>query len=174
MQLRSFLLHFRVLLMKRPEVLQGIRMLFNRNKMETPAARGIAAPRLPGGEEVEAEAEAGLEDDEALAPAPPGRELISIQENEASLFQPSGGAVVDVAERLRVGNAVPEFRAGGNERRWHPAILGPSSRAGACRPARGRRGSARRTARPGRAPRTRCRSGCSRWSRSRTAGARRS
>jgi len=39
--------------------------------MQPPRARGIGAPRVPRGEEVESQAEAGLEDGEALAAMPP-------------------------------------------------------------------------------------------------------
>src|SRR5438105_4005465 len=60
---RSLRFEFRALLMKRPEVRKGKRMLLDRDVMQARAALRIAPPRLPRGEEVESEAEAGLEDD---------------------------------------------------------------------------------------------------------------
>ena len=71
--------------MKRPEVLQGERMLLDRYEVQPAAALGIAPPRLPGGEEVEAEAEAGLEDDEALAPRPALRQAVAPEEHVLGL-----------------------------------------------------------------------------------------
>ena len=69
-QLRRFFLQFRVPRMKRPEVLQGKRMLLDGNEMQPLAARRVAPPGLQRDQEVEAEAEPGLEDDEAPAARP--------------------------------------------------------------------------------------------------------
>ncbi len=108
--------------MKRPEVLQGKRMLLDRDEMQSAAARGVAAPRLPGGEEVQAEAESGLEDDEALAPGPARRKVVAGEEYMPRLRVPAAGAVVDVAERLRVGDAFLKSEAGGGERLGHALL----------------------------------------------------
>src|SRR5687767_609760 len=94
--------------MKRPEVLQGERMLFDRHVMQPGAALRIAPPRLQRDEEVEAEAEAGFEDDEALSPGPSIGKLVALQEDEARLRGAAGGAVVDVAECLGIRYAVAE------------------------------------------------------------------
>jgi hypothetical protein len=49
--------------------------------MQAPRSDWIVAPRLPGGEEVHAEAEARFDDDELLASAPTLRQAIAAQEN---------------------------------------------------------------------------------------------
>src|SRR5258708_37165985 len=90
--------------------------------MQPAATRGIAPPRLPGGEEVEAEAEPGLQDDETLAPGPALRKPVSRQENVLRLGKAAGCAVIDVAECLGVGGALLESEAGGGER-LGPALL---------------------------------------------------
>src|ERR1700704_5889413 len=110
--------------MERPEVLQGVRMLFDRHKMQPPAAARVAPPSLPGGEEVEAEAEAGLEDDEALAAGPPLGKLVTLQEDMPGLLEAPGGAVVDVAECFGIWNSVPERQAGGDEQLGHALLCG--------------------------------------------------
>ena len=45
------------------------------------AARRVAAPGLPGGEEVVAEAEAGFQDHEAVAPGPAPGQAVAAQED---------------------------------------------------------------------------------------------
>ena len=70
-------------------------MLFNRDEMQPRAARWVAPPRLPGGEEIEAEAETGLQDDEAAAPGPALRKVVPPQKDMLCLSQPARGAVHD-------------------------------------------------------------------------------
>src|SRR3954462_15778713 len=98
---------FRVPRMKRPEVLQGEWMLFNGDVMQFPR---MAAPCLPGGEEIEAEAEAGLEDDEALAAGPALLDRVALREDKASLLGAASLAVVHVAEGLGVRRALLEMQ----------------------------------------------------------------
>ena len=62
------------------EVDPARRRAFDRDDVKLAAALGVGAPRRPGGEEVVAQAEAGLEDDEALAPAPASGERIAVEE----------------------------------------------------------------------------------------------
>jgi hypothetical protein len=57
----------------------------------------MLAPGLQRGEEIEAEAEAGLEDDEAGAVAPALRQAVAGEEDMAGLGQAAGAGVVDVA-----------------------------------------------------------------------------
>ncbi len=59
------------------QVFERERVLVDRHVMEPRAARRVAFPGAPGGEEVEPEAEAGLEDHEALAPGPSARKAIA-------------------------------------------------------------------------------------------------
>src|SRR4051812_10774950 len=99
MELGCFLLQSGIPLVKRPEVLQGKRMLFHRDEMEPSAPRRIAAPCIPRDQEVEAEAEAGLEDDEALALRPALRQAVALQEHVLGLRRAARGAVIDVVER---------------------------------------------------------------------------
>ena len=91
------------------------RMLLDRDVVQARAALRIAPPRLPGGEEVESEAETGLEDDEALAPGPARREGVAAEEYIARLRRPASRAVVDVAVGRGVGRAVAECQARGRE-----------------------------------------------------------
>src|SRR5687767_14983582 len=109
--------------MKRLEVRQGKWMLFDRHEMQPAAARRIAAPRLPGGEEVQAQAEAGFEDDEALAARPARWKIVTREEHVARLGETARSAVINVVERFRVGNPVPECRAGGDQGRAHAPIV---------------------------------------------------
>src|SRR5258708_33346492 len=90
--------------------------------MQPAATRGTGRPRLPGGEEVEAEADPGLQDDETLAPGPALRKPVSRQENVLRLGKAAGCAVIDVAECLGVGGALLESEAGGDERLGHPPL----------------------------------------------------
>src|SRR5256712_7946779 len=94
-------------------------MLFQRDEVQPGATRGVAPPGLPGGEEVEAEAEAGLEDHEALAAGPALRQAIAGEEHVPGLRRPPGGAVIHVAELLRPGRAVGgELEPCRNQRHW--------------------------------------------------------
>ncbi len=102
------------------QVVQRERMLLDRDVVQARRARGVAPPRLPGGEEIEAEAEAGLEDDEALSAGPALRQTVALQKDVLRLPRAAGGAVVDVAERLRIGNAFLESQPGRKQRRGHP------------------------------------------------------
>jgi hypothetical protein len=113
--------------MKRPEVSQGKWMLFHGDEMQPPATRWIAPPRLPGREEVEAEAEAGLEDDEALAPRPALRQAVAPEKHMLGLRRAARRAVIDVAERRRVGRLVEKRQRCGDERSRHGGIIvGPA------------------------------------------------
>src|SRR2546422_1015946 len=94
-------------------------MLFQRDEVQPAATRRVAPPGLPGGEEIEAEAEAGLEDHEALAAGPALRQAIAGEEHVPGLRRPPGGAVIHVAELLRPGRAVGgELQACRNQRHW--------------------------------------------------------
>src|SRR5438045_9162146 len=98
MELGGLLPQFRVASVKRPEVLQGERMLLDRHVVKLPPR--TAPPRLECDEEIEAEAEAGLEDDEALALLPALRQTVALQEDMLRLRGAAGGAVIHVAEGL--------------------------------------------------------------------------
>ena len=126
MKLRRFLLQFGIPRVKRPEVLQGERMLLDRYVVQPAAALRIAPPRLPGGEEVEAEAEAGLEDDEALAARPACGERIALQEDVLGLLEPARCAVVDVVEGRGIRRAFLERRCRGNQGANAESFLAPS------------------------------------------------
>src|SRR2546428_7837314 len=94
-------------------------MLFQRDEVQPAAARGVAPPGLAGGEEIEAEAEGGLEDHEALAAGPALRQAIAGEEHVPGLRRPPGGAVIHVAELLRPGRAVGgELEPCRNQRHW--------------------------------------------------------
>src|SRR4030095_6098644 len=90
-ELGRLLLHFRVARVNRPQVLQGKRMLLDRHEMQPAAARWIAPPGLQGQEKVEPEAEAGFQDDEALAAGPARRQVVAAEEHLALLGDAAGG-----------------------------------------------------------------------------------
>ncbi|OWW21085.1 hypothetical protein AYR66_17990 [Noviherbaspirillum denitrificans] len=90
-------------------------MLFDGEVMQLVAAPRIVAPCLPGSEEIQAEAETGLDDREAFPAAPAFRQPVPAQENMARLFQAAVIRVVDVAVGPGVGNAVYEGKRGGLE-----------------------------------------------------------
>jgi hypothetical protein len=114
---------FGVARVKRPEVLQAERMLLDCYVMEL--AR-LAAKSLPGGEEVEAEAEAGLEDDEALAAGPARGQCVALEEDVRGLRRAAGCAVVDVVEGRGVRRAFLERRCGRNQGANAESFLAPS------------------------------------------------
>src|SRR5688572_8775394 len=74
------------------------RMLLDRDEMQPSAARAVGAPGAPGGEEVDAGAEAGFQDDEALALGPASGQVVSMQKDVQRLRRRAAGAVVEVAE----------------------------------------------------------------------------
>jgi hypothetical protein len=122
MQLCCFAFEFGIARMKRAEVRQGERMLFDGDVVQPRTAIRIPAPGAPGDQEIEAEAEPGLEDDEALAPGPARGQGAAVQENVLGLRRPAGGAVIDVALRLGKGGAFLERQSRRDERLGH----GPS------------------------------------------------
>src|SRR2546423_7105926 len=102
--------------MKVPEVGQGKRMLVDRGEVGPPATRRIAPPCLPGGEEVEAEAESRLEHGEALGAGPALRQAVAGKKYMLRLREASGCAVVDVAEARRIRDRFLEGERCRNER----------------------------------------------------------
>ena len=80
--------------------------LLDRDEVELAAAVGIGAPRRPGGEEVVADAEAGLEHDEALASAPACGQRVAVEEDVARLGERARARVVDVVVARRAWRAV--------------------------------------------------------------------
>ena len=126
MKLSRFLLQLRIPRVNRAQVRQGERMLFDRHVMQPAAARRIGAPGFPGGEEVEAEAEAGLEDDEALAPGPARGQRVALEEDVRGLRGAASCAVVDVVEGRGVRRAFPERRCGRNQGANAESFLAPS------------------------------------------------
>src|SRR5262249_38524617 len=115
METGRFFLQPRNAFVKRPEVLQGERMLLDRDVMQPPAARRISPPCLPSREEIQAEPEAGLEDDEALAPRPALLNGVALQKDVTCLLEASRRAVIDVAESFGIRNAVEKCKTGRHE-----------------------------------------------------------
>src|SRR5262245_29962604 len=111
MELGCQLPEFGIARVKRPEVRQGIGMLFDRYIVQLAAA--LPTPRLPGGEEIQPEAEARFQDDEALTPGPSLRKAIAGEEDVARLRRAAGGAVVHVPKRFRPGRAFLEMQRRG-------------------------------------------------------------
>ncbi len=87
------------------EVLRGEGMALDRDEMQPRGSLRVGAERVPRGEEVEPEAEAGLEDGERVTPAPAPRQAVPREEDVAGLGEPAGCGVVRVLEPGREGHA---------------------------------------------------------------------
>jgi hypothetical protein len=105
-QRRGLLAHLRMAVVQGAHVGNRERMLLDRHVMQPATARRIALPRLPGRQEVQAETEAGLEDDETFAARPPLRKCVAAEEHMLRLRKAAGAAVVNVVERAGIGRAV--------------------------------------------------------------------
>ena len=79
------------------EIGGGKRVLFDRDEMQAVASRGVGTPGLPGGKEVEPEAEAGLEYDETLPLPPTRRKIVAAKKDMPGLSRAAVGRMVDVA-----------------------------------------------------------------------------
>src|ERR1051325_7900525 len=91
--------------------------------MQAAAAPRIVFPCAPRDEEIESEAEARLEDDEALAARPARRQIIAAEEDMARLLGPATRAVIDIAKGGGVGRVVAQLVSRRNDRCAHEAIL---------------------------------------------------
>ena len=91
--------------MRAGEIGHGQWMLLDRDEVQPLAARRVVAPGGPGGEEVVAQAEAGLEDREALAAAPARGQLVAGQEHLLGLRIGAAARVVEIVEGGRAGGA---------------------------------------------------------------------
>ena len=92
----------------------GERVFFERNEVQPTAAARVAPPGLPGGEEIQAEAKAGFENDEALPVLPTLRQAIATEKDVPRLRRTAMGRVVNVFEDSRKGGASRcEFEASG-------------------------------------------------------------
>jgi len=82
-------------------------MPIDRDVVELARPGGVASPCVERDEEVEAEAEAGLEDDEAVARGPAAREVVAAEEDVPRLSGAGARGVVDVAVARVERRAVP-------------------------------------------------------------------
>src|SRR5204862_8306081 len=87
--------------------------------VQPPRPRGIGPPCAPGYEEVETEAEARFEDDEAPPLRPSLGEAVAGKEHMLRLRRPAARAVVDVAVGRRIRRLVAPFVAARNDRGAH-------------------------------------------------------
>src|ERR1035438_5174586 len=100
-------------------------MLLDGNEVQPPAVLGIVAPGLPGGEEIEPQAEAGLKNDKYITLPPASGQAVAVEKDVTGLFEPAGRRMVDVAEGRRVGRAVGrESWLGGDK--WMKWTIGHS------------------------------------------------
>src|SRR6185295_9138833 len=79
------------------------RVLLNGYEIEPPRTRGRSPPCIPGREEVEAQAEAQLQDREAALTRPARGQAVATEKHVAGLARSGIGAVIDVAVFGRVG-----------------------------------------------------------------------
>ena len=89
----------------RGKVAGGEGVALHGDEVQLRRAARIGAQSVPGGEKIEPEPEARLEDGERVAPAPALRQRVSREEHVARLGQPAFDAVVDVLELRRVRHA---------------------------------------------------------------------
>ncbi len=87
------------------EIVRAERMVFDGNEMQVLAVLRILTPGLPGGEEVETEAEAVFQDDEAFAAPPALRQSVAGNEHGARLAEAAGSGGVDVVVGFGVRGA---------------------------------------------------------------------
>ena len=73
------------------------RVLLEGNEVQPSAALRVGAPGLPGGEEVQPEAEAGFENDAAVASLPALRQFVAAEKDVARLRRAAVGGVIDIA-----------------------------------------------------------------------------
>ncbi len=108
----------------RGEVGARRRRAFDRDEVELAAALCVGAPRGPGGEEIGAETEAGLEDDEALAAAPARGQRVAVEKDVTCLRERAVARVVDVAVlgRARRAVGITHDRGGADRRRVHRGV----------------------------------------------------
>ncbi len=109
------------------EIGGGERVFLDGNEMQPAAALRVGAPGLPGGEEIQPEAEAGFENDEALPALPARRQIVAAEKDVPRLRRPAGGGVVDIAVSGGKRGAIRiEFEAGGLQR--HGGDFNPAGR----------------------------------------------
>ena len=113
--------------------LEGV--LLDRDVVEPARARPVASPGVPGREEIHAESEAGLQDDEPLAPAPAPGQSVAVEEHVARLPGTGVRAVVDVAIARRPRRPV---QGGGDRRRFQARHAAREVRVSAARGGRSR------------------------------------
>ena len=83
------------------KVVASQRMLFDRDEDQPLAARRVVTPRLPGGDEVVAQAKAQFQHREARAALPALRQAIALQEDMPGLFESADARVVKVVVQRR-------------------------------------------------------------------------
>ena len=94
----------------------GERMFFQRQIVQAATVPRIGVPGGPGGEEVEAGAEAGFQDDEAFPVLPAPWQIVALQEYMSCLAWPPVRGVVDVAIGCTERGAIASRgEAGGGE-----------------------------------------------------------
>ena len=94
------------------------RMRLDRHDVQPPRPLRIVAPSLPGRKKVDAEAEAGLQHDELIAPAPALQQAAAGEEHLLRLRQRAVAAGIDVAIAFRKRRAVAPRERLGHDRGW--------------------------------------------------------
>ena len=127
-QRRGLVRELGVACMQDAQIVERERMLLDRHVMKPAAARGVALPRLPRREKVESHAEARFQDDEPLAASPALGQAVALQEHVARLLEAARRAVVDVAERGRIGRVVAEIELRRDQRCHGAGIIDAPAR----------------------------------------------
>src|SRR5690606_34266445 len=88
------------------EILARKWVQLGRDEVQALTTRSVVAPGGPGGEEVQAQAEAGLDDGKDVTPLPALRQIVAGQKDLARLLQPAAVGMVDVLIGLGPRRAV--------------------------------------------------------------------
>ena len=104
----------------------------HRDEVQAARPARVRAPRVPCREEIEPDAEAGLDDDVAIASLPARRKAVAREEDVARLRKAARRRVVDVAEGRREGSPVRgALEARGGDAHAHARMIagGPGAAA---------------------------------------------
>ncbi len=99
------------------------RMLLDRQKMQPRRALRVDAPCRPGHQKIQTGTKSGFQDDKPGAIRPRLRQTAALQEHMMRLSHTTVGRMIDIVIQAGIGNAIPEFEAGGNNGFQHGRMV---------------------------------------------------